>query len=40
MRRYSKDPVRPLIEQIRPLWRTAKFPVSFPLFLKCGRIKK
>ena len=35
---HQSDPVPPLIEQIKPLWRHNELEISFPLFLRLGKI--
>ncbi|NOT74357.1 MAG: class I SAM-dependent methyltransferase [Cyclobacteriaceae bacterium] len=34
------DPVEDLIRKIRPLWKSEKVEIRFPLFMRCGRIRK
>ncbi len=40
MRQHVANPVDDLIEKIRPVWGVGQRVVSFPLFLRVGKVKK
>jgi len=34
------SPVESLLKSVKPFWDSKRLAVSFPLFLRCGRVKK
>lgn len=39
IQQHGRNPVDALIEVIKPMWREPKLKITFPLFVRCGRIE-
>jgi len=39
LKEHGENPVDKLIDELRPFWRTEKQTVTFPLFLRLGKVK-